>query len=445
MASVEIDRPVAVTPHRNRHPLLAWSSPAERDPDLIEAISETATIRAARDRAHTDRAMPDRMSGFLTGGSFVLDVTAWLVLVPVSTLPIALLLACCAAHVAASSIEFEIGPGIALPTTPVLFFSLFVLPPQLVPLVPFVGLTGAAIFARLRDPERRERFSVLAGSSWHAVGPALVFAALPARAIGVDLALVYVLALAAQFACDAAASWVRTCWGLGVPWRKLADALRFTFLADVTLAPIGVAAALAASHSIAGLLFLVGPIGLLLMLQRDRERHIDRAVVLSEAFTQSADRARRDVLTGLRNRLAWEEAIAHHTTRAGSVGVVLADVDGLKATNDALGHDAGDRLLQAIARMIADVSPSDGAATVARLGGDEFGVLLPGPLAGKSQKVAEALQRSLNGSTHTVDGQRMSASIGFGVARYGWDLATAFGKADRAVYDDKASRSLGRR
>ena len=122
MASVEIDRPVAVTPHRNRHPFLSWGTPAERSPDLIEAISEAATIRAARDRAHSDRAMPDRMSGFLTGGSFVLVVAVWLVAAPVASVPLAVLLACCAAHIAASCVEFEIGPVVALPTTPVLYF-----------------------------------------------------------------------------------------------------------------------------------------------------------------------------------------------------------------------------------------------------------------------------------------------------------------------------------
>jgi diguanylate cyclase (GGDEF)-like protein len=181
------------------------------------------------------------------------------------------------------------------------------------------------------------------------------------------------------------------------------------------------------------------------MLRRDRERHIDRAVVLSEAFTQSADRARRDVLTGLRNRLAWEEAIAHHSARQAPVGVVLADVDGLKATNDALGHDAGDRLLVAIARIIAEATPADAPAMAARLGGDEFGILLPGALAGRTVRIAEALQRALSGATGTSDGPAVSASIGYGVARNGSAVASAFVEADRGVYDDKATRSTRRR
>ncbi len=417
----------------------------KRDPVLVEAISEATTIREARGRAHSEGAVPDRMSGYLTGGSFVLTLGAWLALSPPSVIPIGLLAACILAHVAAASIEFEIGPGTALPTTPVLFVSLFLLPPQLVPIVPLAGLVGAAYAARWRDPDRHERLSVLAGSSWHAMGPAVVFALVGVPSPGVEMVWLCVLALGAQFGCDAAASWVRNCYGLGVPTAKLVEALRFTFLADLTLATVGIAAAAAAPASPVALLVLAGPIGLLAMLQHDRERRIDRAVVLSEAFTQSADRARRDVLTGLRNRLAWEEAIASHADKPLPVGVVLADVDGLKAANDTLGHDAGDRLLVAIAAAISEATPTEGGAIAARLGGDEFGILLPGPLAGRTTAIAEALRRSLSGQHASAGDPPVSASIGYGLARSGATLSFASLEADRGVYDDKGRKDVGRR
>jgi diguanylate cyclase (GGDEF)-like protein len=385
------------------------------------------------------------MSGFLTGGTFVLALAAWLVAAPPAAIPLGLLVACVAAHAAAATVEFEIGPGTAVPTTPVLYVSLFLLPPQVVPVVPLAGLIIAAAVARWSDPDRRERLAVLAGSSWHAMGPAFVFWVAGVGGLDLRTVAVCTLALVAQFACDAAASWVRNCFGLGVPTRKLVGALRFTFLADILLAPIGIGAAFAAPHSAAALLFLVGPILLLAMLRSDRERQIDRAVVLSEAFTQSADRARRDVLTGLRNRLAWEEALADHSEKPVPVGVVLADVDGLKATNDALGHDAGDRLLVAIADAIGGETPNEGGAIAARLGGDEFGILLPGALAGRTASIAEALRLSLSGERTSVDGAAISASIGHGEARYGSTLSFAFIEADRGVYNDKAHRAAGRR
>jgi diguanylate cyclase (GGDEF)-like protein len=64
----------------------------------------------------------------------------------------------------------------------------------------------------------------------------------------------------------------------------------------------------------------------------------------------------------------------------------------------ALGHDAGDRLLVAIAHAIREATPPEGGAVAARLGGDEFGILLPGTLAGRTGAIAEALQRSLSGA-----------------------------------------------
>ena len=414
----------------------------DREPGLIAAVSEAETIREARDRAHSPMPIPDRMSGILTGGSFLAALVIWLLVAP-PVIPLIPLLACVAAHAAAASIEFEIGPGLALPTTPVLYVSLFLLPPQLVPAIVLAGLAIAAVLARLRDPDRHERPIVLAGSAWHAMGPALVFSLAGVSGPGPGAVGVCVVALAAQFGCDAAASWVRNVYGLGVPTRKLADALRFTFLADLTLAPVGIVAAFAMPGSPWALLVLAGPMVLLAMLQLDREHHIDQAVVLSEAFVRSADRARRDVLTGLRNRLAWEEAVARNATEPGPIGVVLADVDGLKATNDAFGHDVGDKLLVAVAAAVSRVAPPEG--TAARLGGDEFGILLPGALASRAPGIAEALQRSLGDAEGPSDGLRLSASIGFGVARSGALLSIAFMEADRGVYEDKARRSVGRR
>jgi hypothetical protein len=140
MTSILADHPVSKGgAHRTRDRLPAQGIAVERDSDLIEAISEAATIRAARDRAHSERAVPDRMSGYLTGGSFALTLGVWLLLAPPASIPIGLLVACVAAHAAAASIEFEIGPGTALPTTPVLWVSLFLLPPQLVPIVVLAG------------------------------------------------------------------------------------------------------------------------------------------------------------------------------------------------------------------------------------------------------------------------------------------------------------------
>lgn len=416
----------------------------ERDPNLVAAVTEAATVRDARARVRSSAAVPDRMAGLVTGGSFLAILGVWLAQSPPSGVPWFSFGALMVAYVAAASIEFEIGPGCALPTAPVLYLSLFLLPPQLVPVVALVGLVGSAWLSRLRDPSRHERLLVLAGSAWHSMGPALVFFGLGVNQPGPAALAACVPALGVQFACDAAATCVRG-HGLGLAPGDVADALKFAFLVDALLAPLGVAAAFAVPGSPLALLVLVGPIGLLAVLRADRQRQIDRAVVLSEAFTQSADRARRDALTGLPNRLAWEEAVALHGARQSPVGLVLADVDGLKATNDALGHDAGDRLLIAVSRVVAEATPGESSAIAARLGGDEFGILLPGVLASRANRVAGNLKRLLSVADAAGGGPRISASVGYGVAWSGAELSRAFVAADRGLYEDKAARSIARR
>jgi diguanylate cyclase (GGDEF)-like protein len=425
--------------------LTSHTSPiVDDDSDLTNAVDETAFVRDARFRIRGSMAAPDRRSGLLTGGSFIVIVLTWLLLAPPSTVPVLAFLACVVAHVVASSVEFEIGPGSALPTMPVLVVALFLLPPQLVPVVAAFGLIGAATLARARDRTRRERLLVLAGSGWHAVGPALVFAIAQVATPDIGHWPVFVVAIGAQFVLDAVSSWVRNGYGLGVPVKRLIGALRFTFLADLLLAPIGLAAVMAAPGSPAALLFVIPPLLLLAFLQRDRRHQINRALTLDDAVVAASNRARRDVLTGLPNRLAWEEAKARCTDTAVPLAVVFTDVDGLKAANDQFGHQMGDALLVAVANMVAGVTPTSDDAIAARLGGDEFGILLVGDQAPRVAEVARALQSRLLAAPSVGGAIAVSASVGVGSATGGTGLAEALVEADRALYEDKRRRGLSR-
>lgn len=91
--------------------------------------------------------------------------------------------------------------------------------------------------------------------------------------------------------------------------------------------------------------------------------------------------SRRDPLTGLANRRAWDERLEEELARSLRTGQVLSiavmDLDGFKAINDQGGHDAGDRMLQALARTWSS-EVRDGGDFLARLGGDEFGLIAPG-------------------------------------------------------------------
>ena len=97
-----------------------------------------------------------------------------------------------------------------------------------------------------------------------------------------------------------------------------------------------------------------------------------------ERIDELAHQAFHDSLTELPNRALFadrlEHALARTNRRKAAVAVLFLDLDDFKPINDNYGHEAGDRLLAAVAqRLQGCVRPED---TVARLGGDEFTVLL---------------------------------------------------------------------
>jgi diguanylate cyclase (GGDEF)-like protein len=417
----------------------------ETEIEIIRAITaEVAVVREARRRMRDEVRGNDRWSGLITGGSFLLTIVVWNVLAPPRSWPTGTFAACVAVYVVAACVEFEIGPGSALPTTPVQVVMLFLLPPQLVPVAVLCGLGGASVVGRLRDPERRERPMVLAGSGWQVIGPAAVFAIAHVRRPAPADIGVYALALVAQFTLDAASSWVRNCYGLRVGTRELVDALKFAFGCDLLLAPVGFAAALALPRSPGGLVLLLPLTALLAMLQSDRRKQIDKTIALGAAFADTRDLARRDPLTGLANRLAWEEALARFQELDSPIGVVLADVDGLKAANDRHGHDIGDRLLVAVADIVAAAGAQSPGAVIARIGGDEFAMLLPLASSAATFAVSSTLLAAFRNPSILEGVVPVSASIGAGYAESGRTLGPAIGVADRRVNVNKESRGLRR-
>lgn len=184
---------------------------------------------------------------------------------------------------------------------------------------------------------------------------------------------------------------------------------------------------------------------MLAKLQSDRRKHIDHTLALSVAYTDTRALARRDVLTDLANRLTWEEATARCEESDSSFGVLFADVDGLKAANDDYGHEMGDRLLIAVAEVLAREAAALPGVVIARIGGDEFALLVPDASLVSTDVLASSLRARFRGAP-TLDGVvPISASVGLGFAPDGRALAAAVAAADRGANLEKVRRGVRRR
>jgi diguanylate cyclase (GGDEF)-like protein/PAS domain S-box-containing protein len=169
-------------------------------------------------------------------------------------------------------------------------------------------------------------------------------------------------------------------------------------------------------------------------------RDITERKALEEQLRQLAF---HDSLTLLANRSLFRDRLQHSLTLAqraqAQVAVMFVDLDNFKNVNDSLGHDVGDRLLQAVAqRLVKSTRFSD---TVARLGGDEFAILLEGVATNAEiERLATALIGELD-QPFTLGGTevRVSASIGVAFSTLETSAEALLSKADIAMYHAKAA------
>lgn len=138
-----------------------------------------------------------------------------------------------------------------------------------------------------------------------------------------------------------------------------------------------------------------------------------------------------DALTGFRNRKAYYKDIAiieqDKDIRVQPVGVVFADINGLKRVNDGFGHDAGDALIAHVAQMIATAFPE---AKKYRFGGDEFVILSFDQGETEFQDKLECLVKSWN--------DEYSASVGSVWLQHAKDFEKGIEVADERMYQDKS-------
>lgn len=160
---------------------------------------------------------------------------------------------------------------------------------------------------------------------------------------------------------------------------------------------------------------------------------------LEAANRSIAELARTDALTGVPNRRYMEEALDREVARSDRQGIplslVFVDLDHFKQVNDSFGHDTGDAVLVASARILRSrLRPYD---VLARWGGEEFVVLLPGASGEHARAVAERLRDGLESLIVPPCPSPVTGSFGVARQRQGEAASALLRRADEAAYRAK--------
>ncbi|HET9822261.1 MAG TPA: EAL domain-containing protein [Burkholderiaceae bacterium] len=200
-----------------------------------------------------------------------------------------------------------------------------------------------------------------------------------------------------------------------------------------------VAPELAAFFSLLGLATVV--MGLLSAIVDSRSGYRAQALAgsLKRANRQLRELAFRDALSGLPNRLHFEERLDETLDAVGrqpsAMAVLFIDLDGFKAVNESFGHGAGDEVLREVGRRLAAVAREQD--TAARIGGDEFLLLVAAP--GSHEAAAAVAQHALYTLTapYRVPGGsevRLSCSIGIAMFPDHGPTSRLIALADAAMF-----------
>ena len=155
------------------------------------------------------------------------------------------------------------------------------------------------------------------------------------------------------------------------------------------------------------------------------------------------DRADTDGLTGLRNRTAFETAIAGPIAKAEdsgeSISLIIVDIDHFKQVNDLWGHQAGDEVIANCAGLMQQMIRDHDIA--GRIGGEEFCLLVRDCCPLDTVRLAERIRHAFAETIHPAIGDNMRLTASFGVAhlRAGENYHELFGRADAALYRAKGN------
>jgi len=160
---------------------------------------------------------------------------------------------------------------------------------------------------------------------------------------------------------------------------------------------------------------------------------------LRHELEQARDDARRDPLTGLPNRRAFEHAYAAAAANEENICVAICDVDKFKSVNDRFGHAVGDRVLKAIAEALRVGCDEH---LVARFGGEEFVVMFTGLNPADALSTLEGARAAVAAKRYRLretDAPLGAVTFSAGLTLVAPDdtIGSAMGRADRLLYAAK--------
>ncbi|MDH3946822.1 MAG: GGDEF domain-containing protein, partial [Chromatiales bacterium] len=165
------------------------------------------------------------------------------------------------------------------------------------------------------------------------------------------------------------------------------------------------------------------------------------ADALRTRIHEERSQAQTDALTGIPNRLAWEEQLEQEIARWKRFNtplvLVIWDVDHFKKVNDTFGHKAGDKVLRTIARNLAgSIRETD---FIARYGGEEFVHLMTGAELEDCVAVADKLRGKIEATGFHFREQAVTITVSCGLTQFrdGDSSESWFERADRALYKAK--------
>ncbi len=182
----------------------------------------------------------------------------------------------------------------------------------------------------------------------------------------------------------------------------------------------------------------------------DKSGHISGTVLVFRDTTEKKEKQQRieylsyhDQLTGLYNRHFFEEEIKRlDVDRNLPFSIAMIDVNGLKLTNDAFGHEAGDLLLKSVSKVLKNECRTDDI--ISRVGGDEFVILLPKSSHAETELIVKRIYKVIE--SQKINSIILSVSIGWETKTNSHeDIKEVYSKAEDYMYRKKITESQSMR